>query len=198
VVVAADGHAVVPQRQDLVFRADDAGAHLAVVVLGAHGGKQGDAHKIFIPTDIIRSFHSVPLPSYSFYLYYTVRNAHSQGCLCKYLRRVASPPRRWRSALLRCTTVCTSAHNPGWVRRSRLWSFQIVLLLTPNTTAAARTVAPVRTMYRPTATARSSGSPFIPPTPSHGISAKSYVSGAGDMPGGKKIPALPGGGGKFR
>src|SRR5699024_8370364 len=98
VVVATDGHAVVPQRQDLVLRADDAGAHLAVVVLGAHGGKQGDAHKIFIPTDIIRSFHSVPLPSYSFYLYYTVRNAHSQGCLCKYLRRVASPPRRWRSA----------------------------------------------------------------------------------------------------
>ena len=40
VVVAADGHAVVAQREDLVFRADDAGAHLTAGVFGAHGREQ--------------------------------------------------------------------------------------------------------------------------------------------------------------
>lgn len=43
----------------------------------------------------------------------------------------------------------------------RHWSFHTVLLLTPNTCAAARTVAPLCTRYRPICTARSSGSPFI-------------------------------------
>ena len=57
VVVAADGHPVVAQREDLVLRADDAGPHLAAGVLGAHGGEQGDAHKIFVPVDVIGAFH---------------------------------------------------------------------------------------------------------------------------------------------
>ena len=57
VVVAADGHAVVAQREDLVFRADDAGAHLTAGVLGAHGREQGNAHEVFVPVDIIRAFH---------------------------------------------------------------------------------------------------------------------------------------------
>ena len=61
VVVAADGHTVVAQREDLVFRADDAGAHLTAGVLGAHGREQGNAHKVFVPVDVIRAFHRVVL-----------------------------------------------------------------------------------------------------------------------------------------
>ena len=57
VVVAADRHAVVAQRQDLVFRADDAGPHLAVAVLRPHGREQRDAHKVFVPADIVLAFH---------------------------------------------------------------------------------------------------------------------------------------------
>lgn len=57
VVVAADGHAVVPQRQYFILRADDAGPDLAVRVLGAHGREQRDAHKVFVPVDIIAAFH---------------------------------------------------------------------------------------------------------------------------------------------
>ena len=63
VVVAADGHAVVAQREDLVFRADDAGAHLTAGVLGAHGREQGNAHEVFVPVDIIRAFHRRKPPS---------------------------------------------------------------------------------------------------------------------------------------
>src|SRR5699024_9106584 len=64
VVVAADGHPVVAQREDLVFGADDAGPHLAVGVLGAHGGKQRDAHKVFVPVDVVVAlFHKKRLPA---------------------------------------------------------------------------------------------------------------------------------------
>ena len=65
VVVAANGHTVVAQGEDLVLRADDARAHLAVGVLGAHGREQGDTHKIFIPVDIILAFHRVKPPALS-------------------------------------------------------------------------------------------------------------------------------------
>ena len=58
VVVAAGGHAVVAQREDFVLGADDAGPHLAVGVLGAHGAEHGDAHKIFVPVDVVAAFHS--------------------------------------------------------------------------------------------------------------------------------------------
>ena len=63
VVVAADGHTVVAQREDLVFRADDAGAHLTAGVFGAHGREQGNAHEVFVPVDIIRAFHRKKPPS---------------------------------------------------------------------------------------------------------------------------------------
>ena len=59
VIITADGHPVIAQREDLVLRADDAGPHLAAWVLGAHGGKQSDAHKIFIPVDVIGAFHNM-------------------------------------------------------------------------------------------------------------------------------------------
>src|SRR5699024_1567634 len=64
VVVAADWHPVVAQREDLVFGADDASPHLAVGVLGAHGGKQRDAHKVFVPVDVVVAlFHKKLLPA---------------------------------------------------------------------------------------------------------------------------------------
>ena len=63
VVIATDGHTVVAQGQNLVLRADDAGAHLTAGVFGAHGGEQGDAHKIFIPVDVIGAFHGKVPPS---------------------------------------------------------------------------------------------------------------------------------------
>ena len=61
VVVAADGHTVVAQREDLVFRADDAGPHLTAGVFGAHRREQGNAHEVFVPVDIIRAFHRAVL-----------------------------------------------------------------------------------------------------------------------------------------
>ena len=57
VIAAAGRHTVLPQRKNLVFRADDAGAHLAVAVLGPHGRKQGNAHEILVPADIVSTFH---------------------------------------------------------------------------------------------------------------------------------------------
>ncbi len=64
-------------------------------------------------------------------------------------------------ALLYSSTARTSCQRPGARCCRRHWSFHTVLLLTPNTCAAARTVAPLCTRYRPICTARSSGSPFI-------------------------------------
>ena len=64
VVVAAHGHPVVAQGQDLVLGADDAGPHLAVGVLRAHGGEQRDAHKVFVPVDVVVAlFHKRRLPA---------------------------------------------------------------------------------------------------------------------------------------
>ena len=63
VIAAAHGHPVVAQRKDLVFRAYDARTYLTVGVLGAHGGKQRNAHKIFVPVDIILAFHRVKPPA---------------------------------------------------------------------------------------------------------------------------------------
>src|SRR5699024_8080426 len=138
----------VPQRKNLVFRADDAGAHLAVAVLGPHGRKQGNAHEILVPADIVSTFHPsttfpvmgcAALPVDSDFaqilpLLYcppqpgarVIRweNAKkpggtrppqspgpSGGCRARawrrYLQRVASPPRRWRSALFFKRTLRT-------------------------------------------------------------------------------------------
>ena len=68
VVAAANGHTVVAQGQNFVFRADDARAHLTVGVLGAHGREQRNAHEIFIPVDVIRAFHFGMLLVPVFYL----------------------------------------------------------------------------------------------------------------------------------
>ena len=65
VIAAAHGHPVVAQRKDLIFRAYDARTHLTVGVLGAHGGKQRNAHKIFVPVDIILALHRVKPPASS-------------------------------------------------------------------------------------------------------------------------------------
>ena len=51
------------EELDLVFRADDAGAHLTAGVFGAHGREQGNAHEVFVPVDIIRAFHRRKPPS---------------------------------------------------------------------------------------------------------------------------------------
>ena len=69
-----------------------AGTDLAVVVFGPHGREQGNAHKVFIPADVILTFHRYTV--LYFLLYYTVPPCAVQDAVCKYLRRVASPPRR--------------------------------------------------------------------------------------------------------
>ena len=79
-----------------------------------------------------------------------------------YLRRVAAPPRRWRSALLRASTARTCPYSAGLMLRSRTaTSLCTVDLLHPNAAAAARTVALWAAMYSPSCTARCSGSAFI-------------------------------------
>ena len=50
------------------------------------------AHKVFIPADVILTFHRYTV--LYFLLYYTVPPCAAQDAVCKYLRRVASPPRR--------------------------------------------------------------------------------------------------------
>lgn len=56
VVRAAGGHPVVAYGEDFIFRAHDAGAHLGAAVFAALGGKQGNAHEVFVPPDIIGTF----------------------------------------------------------------------------------------------------------------------------------------------
>ena len=72
IVIASNGHSVVAQGEDLVLRADNAGSHLAAGVLGAHGGEQGDAHKVFIPVDVIGAFHGKVPPSIFHWVYCTM------------------------------------------------------------------------------------------------------------------------------
>src|SRR5690606_33185562 len=85
-----------------------------------------------------------------------------------YLRRVASPPRRCRSALFFSSTCLTRRAISRLMRGSRsvrsLWT---VLLLTPKTTAAWRTVAWELRMYVPRSTTRLRMYSFIagPPRP---------------------------------
>mgnify|MGYP002242157621 CR=1 FL=1 len=79
-----------------------------------------------------------------------------------YLRRVAAPPRRCRSALCRPRTARTCRNSSGCSVRSRTaTSLCTVDLLHPNTAAAARTVARLAAIYSPSCTALCSGSPFI-------------------------------------
>ena len=79
-----------------------------------------------------------------------------------YLRLVAAPPRRWRSALLRASTACTRANRAASTARRRVdTSLCTVDLLHPNARAAARTVALCSVMYSPSSAARCSGSTFI-------------------------------------
>ena len=79
-----------------------------------------------------------------------------------YLRRVAAPPRRCRSALLQARTARTCRNSSGCSVRSRTaTSLCTVDLLHPNTAAAARTVARLAAIYSPSCTALCSGSPFI-------------------------------------
>ena len=54
-VIAADGEAVVTDRQDVVIHIDDAGADLCARVLASHCSKLCNAHKILVPADIVSS-----------------------------------------------------------------------------------------------------------------------------------------------
>ena len=68
--------------------------------------------------------------------------------ILRYFCFVASPPRRWRSALFCSSTDLTAAERDGDIlpRRS-VMSLCTVDLLTPNSAAAPRTVSFVRIMY---------------------------------------------------
>ena len=72
----------------------------------------------------------------------------------RYLRRVASPPRRWRSARFLLRTRRTARHAARSTPLSRsVTSLCTVDLLTPKCAAQARTVQPVSRMYRAQASA---------------------------------------------
>ena len=58
VVVTPDGHTIIAHGQNFMIGADDAGPHLGVVVLAPLSGEKGDAHKIFVPGNIILSLHT--------------------------------------------------------------------------------------------------------------------------------------------
>ena len=71
-----------------------------------------------------------------------------------YIRRVASPPRRWRSRRLTPRTSRTCSQSVPFKAASRSVSLCTVDLLMPKCSAHARTVHFVRTMYSPHAMAR--------------------------------------------
>ena len=71
-----------------------------------------------------------------------------------YIRRVASPPRRWRSRRLTPGTSRTCSQSVPFKAASRSVSLCTVDLLMPKCSAHARTVHFVRTMYSPHAMAR--------------------------------------------
>ena len=109
------------------------------------------------------------------------RRAGALRFYLRYFRRVAAPPRRCRSALLRANTARTCADSPGLTRTSRTeTSLCTVDLLHPNAAAAARTVAPRSTMYSASCTARCSGSALIPPRPLY-RAATAYAPGRAIM-----------------
>ena len=103
-----------------------------------------------------------------------------------YLRLVAAPPRRWRSALLRASTACTRANSAASTARRRVdTSLCTVDLLHPNARAAARTVALCSAMYSPSSAARCSGSTFIRSRlPLYCGLPKKYEPAAANMPAG--------------
>src|SRR5690606_29900308 len=96
----------------------------------------------------------------------------------RYFWRVASPPRMWRSALLRSRTRLTrAASSRSRAGRRSVTSLWTVLLLTPNTTAASRTVAWVRAMYSLTSRTRLWMCSFTAPPPLPGIAVHLYARG---------------------
>ena len=82
-----------------------------------------------------------------------------------YFRRVACPPRIWRSALFCCKMACTCRESGRlyWGSRS-VRSLCTVDLLIPNCFAAARTVVRFSMMYTARSQARCSMSCFIDTT----------------------------------
>ena len=59
IIGAAVGQPVIAGGEDDIILLDDAGADLCVRVLTALRGQQRHAHKIFIPGDIVRPFHTL-------------------------------------------------------------------------------------------------------------------------------------------
>ena len=111
--------------------------------------------------------------------------AHRRSCYrgLWYFSRVAAPPRRWRSALFRASTICTCRNSSGPTVRSRTdTSLCTVDLLQPKARAAARTVAPCSTMYSPSSSARCSGSPFMTAPSRQSVLVPEYVTRRADMP----------------
>lgn len=60
VVGTALGHAVVARGNDDVVLGHDTGAHLGVGVLAPLCRQHGNAHKVFVPADIVLPFHNGP------------------------------------------------------------------------------------------------------------------------------------------
>ena len=100
---------------------------------------------------------------FSFFAYeHILINTVQLGSAFLYFKRVALPPRRWRSARFFAKTAATLLKSIG----SAFFSLPVrslctVLLLIPNLFAAARTVAPLAATNSPTATARSFMSEMI-------------------------------------
>ena len=56
IVIAAKGKPIIADADDSVPLIDDAGSDLRVRILAAHGGKEGDAHEVTVPIDVISPF----------------------------------------------------------------------------------------------------------------------------------------------
>ena len=62
VIRTARRKAVVSHGKNLVLLTDNAGSHLCIRIFGAHPRQGRNAHKVFIPADIIRTFSAhVPI-----------------------------------------------------------------------------------------------------------------------------------------
>ncbi|MPN38024.1 hypothetical protein SDC9_185547 [bioreactor metagenome] len=62
IIADTDGKAVVADSDNLVVGIDDAGSHLGVRVLAAHGREDGYAHEILVPTDVILTLGHIGSP----------------------------------------------------------------------------------------------------------------------------------------
>ena len=56
IVRASDRESIIPHGQDLIILAHDTAPDLCIRIFGAHAGKHGNSHEIFVPGKVTFSF----------------------------------------------------------------------------------------------------------------------------------------------